>query len=55
VKIKNPFRVRFKPPVLRVVVEHSDRMKEPGMIIDVSQDIDWTYGPGVFSGFIGRR
>jgi hypothetical protein len=30
-------------------------MKEPGMIIDMSQDIDWIYGPGVFSGFIGRR
>jgi hypothetical protein len=22
-------------------------VKKPGMIIDVSQDIDWIYGPGI--------
>lgn len=36
-------------------MNHSDRVKEPGMIIGVCQNIDWIYGPGVFARFIGRR
>ena len=33
-------------------MNHSDRVEEPAMIIDVCQNIDWIYGPGVFARFI---
>ncbi len=32
-------------------MNHSDRVEEPAMIIDVCQNIDWIYGPGV-QGFL---